>query len=142
MFILLKDKELFRASVASLLGNPLGLFSRVAPASHASSSSSSGCLPCSTRSFVRARTFVKTDRFNPPEELPSAESTSPVSCQGSGRSEVSTMTLIKIVSSLIYVPFSRTVWATKTGQPEAIFISPVGFLKLLLLGSGLNASPR
>lgn len=97
----------------------------------------------STRSSSELRTSLKTDWFKTPKwGYLLLKSISPFTCQGSGRSDVSTMTLIKIVSSLIYVPFSRTVWATKTGQPDAMFISPVGFLKLLLFGSGLKASPK
>ena len=63
-------------------------------------------------------------------------------CYGPYRSVVSTITLRKMTSSFTYVESFNTDWLTKSGQPEAMFISVVGRWKLLDFGSGLKLSDR
>lgn len=79
-------------------------------------------LPVPQDPFPSARTSVERAVQRPPpppEELPSAQSTSPVTRQGSDRSEASTTTLIKMVSTLIQAPFSSPVWAILNVAPSS-----------------------
>ena len=48
--------------------------------------------------------------------------------------------LTKMVSSTMKPALSSSVWETNLGLPVATFMSEVGFLKELLMGSGSNVS--
>ena len=54
--------------------------------------------------------------------------------------EVSTMHLIKVVSSTIKPPASNSAWDKNRGHPLAMFISDFGFLNAVLIGSGWKVS--
>ena len=56
------------------------------------------------------------------------------------RLDMSTIIFTKMVSPWTYPPWQSSLWDINVGQPDAMFISDVGLLKLELCGSGRKQS--